>query len=294
MTFTVPQISGNLVGLDQEQRNEAIAAAVRGPVVIHGDAPDLAEALRASPGVTLDEDQATAACTLIARSERGQSLPSETVEAVQRHAGAGSPWIVDTVADDPARPALEMLDSVPLTVIAECEVVGTFLADETTELVPTMALASTVPMNVAGHAGRVLIFGGVQSPPPSAGRAVLFPSRTNELARLERQIAELEHQNRRLAEGRLGVHDAAAARAAAAATELAATRAEVAELHERLESAIFHAKQNDELFQDARLQLFASQARVATLERELYRHQIDVRRLLRRAAAKARNKIRPR
>ncbi len=293
MTSTAPQITGNLVALDEQQRNDAIVAAAHGTVVLVGDTASLAAALGAKAGVTV-VDEADDDSVLIARSERAAVLPADLVELVAGRAAAGGAWIVDTVAGDPARSVLERQAGGSASVLAECEIVGTLLAAEEDELAPKLTLATTVPVAVAGHASRLLLFSGLERPVPAAGQAMVFPSAADEISRLERQVAELERQNRRLAEGRLGVHDAAAARAAAAANELAAARAEVIGLHERLESAVFHAKQNDDLFQDARVQLFAAQARVATLEGELYRHQFDARRVTKRALAKFRNKIRPR
>lgn len=296
MTSAAPQITGNLVALDEQQRNDAIVAAVNGPVAVLGDTAGLTAALEVEPRTTVARlvDGEPFDGAIVARAPRNSHLPPEAVRRLVEHAMEGGTWAVDTLATDPARGELQTVGGESVTVLAECEVVGTFLALADAELPPNMQLASTVPIAAAAHASRVLLFGAVENVELTNGQAVLFPTPTDEIVRLRRTVLDLERTNRRLAEGRLGVHDAAAARAAAASNELAAVRAEVIELHERLESAVFHAKQNDELFQDARLQLFAANARVAKLEGELYRHQVEPRKVVKRALAKVRNRIRPR
>lgn len=74
---------------------------------------------------------------------------------------------------------------------------------------------------------------------------------------LERSNRELSAQNNRLARSWLGLHDASAGRAAALRGEIKELRAERDDLIERLESAVESARVNDELFQNARLQLLA-------------------------------------
>lgn len=296
MTSTVTQITGNLIGLDEQQRTAAIVAALRGPVAVLGDAAGISAALESQPDTTVTtlEDDEPFEGVIVARAARGSELEADVVERLHQHAAGGGAWVLDTSAEDPARWRLQEASSAAVTTLVECEVIGTFLASETADIPPSMRLATTLPIAAAAHANRVVLFCGVEPTSTEDGQAVLFPTPIDEISRLRRAVRDLELTNRRLAEGRLGVHDAAAGRAAAAATELAAARAEIVGLHERLESAVFHAKQNDELFQDARLQLFAANARVATLEAELYRHQIEPRKLAKRAFAKVRNRIRPR
>jgi hypothetical protein len=297
MTATAHPISGNLVAFDEAQRTALIVGAVdRGPIAVLGDAHELTTAFRDVPDVAV-VDVATEPAftgTLIARSLRGETLPSDVVEQLVAHARAGHAWIADTAAGDPARLQLTAIGQ-PVKVIAEVELNGTLLAPEDAELEPSALLISDVPVTVGAIARRQLLFGAldpVDIAPP--GRVRMFPTTIDDVVRLTANVRELEHTNRRLAEGRLGVHDAAAARAAAAGRELTAARETITEIFEELESAVFHAKQNDELFQDARLQLLAATAEVARSQAELRRHQVEPKKLAKRVLAGARNRLSPR
>lgn len=74
---------------------------------------------------------------------------------------------------------------------------------------------------------------------------------------LERANRELATQNNRLARAWLGIHDASAGRAASLRGEIKELRDERDDLIERLESAVESARLNDEMFQNARLQVLA-------------------------------------
>lgn len=86
---------------------------------------------------------------------------------------------------------------------------------------------------------------------------------------LERANRELAKQNNRLAREWLGIHDASAGRAASLRAEIKQLREERDDLIERLESAVESARLNDEMFQDARLQLLTREQDLRKLRERL-------------------------
>lgn len=276
MTATKRQVTGRLIPLDAQQRDAAILAACRGEVTLVSSGEHLWSQLRNSEAVTLlplDEAGDAVTGTLVVQSPHGAPLPADNAELVLAHVAAGRPAIIDTVASDPIRAALAAARAEPITLV-QCELTGTVLAPDDLEFEARATLASEIALPAEANAVRVILFlGDVPAAVPAIAEFVFFPALTAEHARLQQQVLELERTNRRLAEGRLGVHDAAAARAAAAVTELSAARRLNHELEERLAAALFHAKQNDELFQNARTELFQTAAHAANLEREIASYQ---------------------
>ncbi len=82
---------------------------------------------------------------------------------------------------------------------------------------------------------------------------------------LERANRTLSEQNNRLARSWLGLHDASAGRSASLRGEVKELRTEREDLIERLESAVEAARQNDELFQHARVLLLEREQEIRLL-----------------------------
>jgi 2-polyprenyl-3-methyl-5-hydroxy-6-metoxy-1,4-benzoquinol methylase len=105
---------------------------------------------------------------------------------------------------------------------------------------------------------------------------------------LERSNRELWETNSRLGRAHVGVHDAAAARAARMREEIASLRKETAGLEERLTSAVESARLNDAMFQEARALLVDRENEIRALRQSLVRTRVPravyrrTRRMLRR------------